>query len=105
MTPESFALLAKAFAIGVSVAAPIGPVNVEIIRRGLTVGARSAFLLGLGAVSADCVYLGLSLTATSFAAALGESSLGTRIGFARKPPRPSPDSTIISRLPLSTTSL
>jgi threonine/homoserine/homoserine lactone efflux protein len=43
--------------LGLSLAAPIGPVNMEMMRAGMSGGFRSAFLTGLGAVSADTVYL------------------------------------------------
>lgn len=47
--------------LGLAAAAPIGPVNVEIIRRGLTRGHWPAFRFGLGACSADLIYLSLVL--------------------------------------------
>jgi threonine/homoserine/homoserine lactone efflux protein len=52
-------ILAKGFGVGLGVAAPIGPVNIEIIRRGLRSGFREAFALGMGAVTADGIYLAL----------------------------------------------
>ncbi|MGA3280803.1 MAG: LysE family transporter [Smithella sp.] len=45
--------------LGLSLAAPIGPVNLEIIKRGLNSGFRQAFLTGAGAMSADSTYLTL----------------------------------------------
>jgi len=45
--------------MGLGLAAPIGPVNIEIIRRGLRSGFREPFALGMGAVTADGVYLAL----------------------------------------------
>jgi len=42
-----------------TLAAPIGPVNVEIIKRGLNAGFRQAFLTGTGAMCADATYLTL----------------------------------------------
>ena len=71
----------EAFLIGLSVAAPIGPVNVEIIRRGLTIGPGSAFFLGCGAVSADCVYCGISLMAAGLASSILQSQWGVPIGL------------------------
>ena len=56
---EAWQILAKGFGIGLGVAAPIGPVNIEIIRRGLRSGFREAFALGMGAVTADGIYLAL----------------------------------------------
>jgi len=43
--------------LGVSLAAPIGPVNIEVVKRGLRDGFWPAFLLSLGAASADTTYL------------------------------------------------
>ena len=43
--------------IGLGVAAPIGPVNVEIIRRHLGQGFAAGLLLGLGACSVDTAYM------------------------------------------------
>lgn len=54
--PELFALLQKSYATGWLVAAPIGPVNLEIIRRGLHRGLLSGFLVGLGACCVDLAY-------------------------------------------------
>lgn len=47
--------------LGLGAAAPVGPVNVEIIRRGLTRGFTAALSLGLGACTADMLYLSLVL--------------------------------------------
>ncbi len=54
-------LFGQGVVIGLMAAVPIGPVNIEIIRRGLTRGFRPALALGLGAVSVDAVYLTLVL--------------------------------------------
>jgi threonine/homoserine/homoserine lactone efflux protein len=43
--------------MGFVIAAPIGPVNVEIIRRGLGEGFRAALLTGVGSTIADVVYI------------------------------------------------
>ena len=45
--------------LGLTLAAPIGPVNVEIIKRGLNGGFRQALLTGAGAMCADATYLTL----------------------------------------------
>jgi putative LysE/RhtB family amino acid efflux pump len=68
--------------LGLSVAAPIGPINVEIIRRGLTESSRSAFLIGLGAVSADCFYFSLALAGAGAVTAATESRAVTALGLA-----------------------
>jgi threonine/homoserine/homoserine lactone efflux protein len=54
--------------IGLSIAAPVGPIGVLCIRRSLAEGARAGFASGLGAASADAVYGSLAafgLTAVS----------------------------------------
>ena len=45
--------------IGVALAAPIGPINIEIIKRGIQGGYRRGWLVGLGALTADTVYAAL----------------------------------------------
>lgn len=50
-------LLLSGIVLGFTVAAPIGPVNIAVIRRGLASGFRSAWLLGLGAGIADAIYV------------------------------------------------
>jgi threonine/homoserine/homoserine lactone efflux protein len=45
--------------LGLTLAAPIGPVNLEIIKRGVNFGFRQSFFTGLGAMSADATYLTL----------------------------------------------
>jgi threonine/homoserine/homoserine lactone efflux protein len=42
--------------IGISIAAPVGPIGVLCIRRTLAEGRLSGFISGLGAASADAVY-------------------------------------------------
>lgn len=79
---SSFSLYLGSVLLGLSVAAPIGPINVEIIRRGLTQSARSAFALGCGAVTADCCYFGLALAGASLASRVGESGVARVGGLA-----------------------
>jgi threonine/homoserine/homoserine lactone efflux protein len=55
---EKYSLLQNIL-LGLSLAAPIGPVNLEIIKRGLKSGFKQAFLTGAGAMSADTTYLTL----------------------------------------------
>lgn len=54
--PETLGLLLYGMFIGVALAAPIGPVNIEIIGRGIRFGFLSGWLVGLGALSIDTVY-------------------------------------------------
>jgi threonine/homoserine/homoserine lactone efflux protein len=49
-------LIAQGMAVGVALAAPIGPINIEIVRRGILGGFWSGWSVGLGAVSADTIY-------------------------------------------------
>jgi len=49
-------LLATGVAIGLSVTAPLGPVNILVIRNAIRRGFGVAFLVGLGAVLADGIY-------------------------------------------------
>jgi threonine/homoserine/homoserine lactone efflux protein len=54
--PEHLLFL-RGVALGVAIAAPLGPVNVAMIDRGLRQGFRAAFLLGLGSTVADLAYI------------------------------------------------
>jgi len=49
-------LVAYGMFIGVALAAPIGPINVEIISRGIRYGFRNGWYVGLGALTADTIY-------------------------------------------------
>lgn len=53
---ENFSLFLRAFIIGVSIAAPVGPIGVLCIRRTLSNGKLAGFLSGMGAASADMFY-------------------------------------------------
>ncbi|PYZ95011.1 hypothetical protein CR194_05710 [Salipaludibacillus keqinensis] len=60
-----FLLLIRQIVLGLSIAAPIGPINVEIIRRGINQGFWPSLLVGAGGMSADLLimflmYQGLS---------------------------------------------
>jgi threonine/homoserine/homoserine lactone efflux protein len=46
----------KGCAIGLSIAAPVGPIGILCIRRSLADGARVGFVTGLGAAVADAFY-------------------------------------------------
>ena len=49
-------LLLKGILIGLSIAAPVGPIGVLCIRRSLSGGWRSGLATGLGAATADALY-------------------------------------------------
>ncbi|MBC7877882.1 MAG: LysE family transporter [Anaerolineales bacterium] len=53
---ENLNLFLRGFIIGISIAAPVGPIGVLCIRRTLTDGKLKGFLSGMGAASADMVY-------------------------------------------------
>ncbi|MBL9136402.1 MAG: LysE family translocator [Verrucomicrobiales bacterium] len=60
--------LAKGALIGLSIAAPVGPIGLLCIRRSLTDGSKAGFVTGLGAATADAFYgmiAGFGLTAVS----------------------------------------
>jgi threonine/homoserine/homoserine lactone efflux protein len=62
------AFLLKGLIIGVSIAAPVGPIGVLCIRRSLRDGMTAGFTAGLGAATADAAYgavAGFGLTAIS----------------------------------------
>lgn len=61
------------YGMGLSAAAPIGPVNIAIITRALRAGWAPAFFLGCGAVTADCVYFAAALAGAGFVRRLVES--------------------------------
>jgi threonine/homoserine/homoserine lactone efflux protein len=49
-------LFLRAFIIGISIAAPVGPIGVLCIRRTLANGRLAGLVTGLGAASADMIY-------------------------------------------------
>jgi threonine/homoserine/homoserine lactone efflux protein len=53
---ENLSLFLRGFLIGISIAAPVGPIGVLCIRRTLSRGKLMGFLSGMGAASADMVY-------------------------------------------------
>ena len=60
--------LIKGLIVGLSIAAPVGPIGLLCIRRSLAEGRASGLLSGLGAATADAVYgsvAGFGLTAIS----------------------------------------
>lgn len=67
-TAQAIGMLFYGMGIGVALAAPVGPINIEIVRRGLLSGSRSGWLVGLGALSADTLFATLIVSGlTSFA--------------------------------------
>ena len=59
-------LLVRGTILGFSIAAPVGPIGVLVIRESMTAGRKAGLLTGLGAATADGFYGligGLGLTA------------------------------------------
>lgn len=52
---------ALGIAVGVLYCAPVGPVNLEIVRRGLSVGFLAAFLVALGSVIGDSFWAAVGI--------------------------------------------
>lgn len=55
-TLEVAQLTAYGATVGVILAAPIGPINIEIVRRGIRDGFVHGWTMGLGALTADTIY-------------------------------------------------
>lgn len=55
-----WALIGIGFGIGFAMAAPMGPVNIMVIHRGVRHGFMSAFVAGLGAVAGDTLYAAIA---------------------------------------------
>ena len=51
-----FGFFLKGFLIGISIAAPVGPIGLLTIRRTLAFGRSAGFMSGLGAATADAVF-------------------------------------------------
>ncbi|WP_169330638.1 LysE family transporter [Haloferax sp. Atlit-4N] len=72
-------IFVRGLVLGVSIAAPVGPIGVLCIQRTLSKGRLSGFVSGLGAASADAVY---GAIAGFGLAALSSVLLGHRNGIA-----------------------
>lgn len=59
----------KGLAIGVVIAAPLGPIGILSTRRILMHGRRAGFFSGMGAASADAIYAFIAAFGLSFASA------------------------------------
>lgn len=68
-------LLIRQIVLGLSIAAPIGPINIEIIRRGINQGFWPSLLVGAGGMSADLVIMFLMYQGLSEFLALGSVQL------------------------------
>ncbi len=65
-----FALVARGFVLGFSIAAVVGPIGLLCIRRTLAMGFATGFISGLGAATADASYAAVASFGVSALAAL-----------------------------------
>lgn len=54
--PDVLTILGRGIVLGLVLAVPLGPINVEIIRRGLTIRPSAGLAVGLGACTTDGIY-------------------------------------------------
>ncbi|PLR69535.1 amino acid transporter [Bacillus sp. UMB0893] len=57
MKMESLLLILKPIVLGISLAAPVGPIKLEMIKRGITGGFWPAMLVGIGAITVDLILM------------------------------------------------
>jgi threonine/homoserine/homoserine lactone efflux protein len=62
-------LLLKSVVLGLSIAAPVGPIGILCIRRSIIAGPAAGLICGLGAATADAIYGALGGTALTGTAA------------------------------------
>jgi threonine/homoserine/homoserine lactone efflux protein len=67
---EPFAFLARGFVLGLSIAAPVGPIALLCIQRSLSSGPAAGFAAGLGAATADACYGALAAFGVGIAASV-----------------------------------
>ncbi|MGG1369418.1 LysE family transporter [Priestia megaterium] len=58
---EWFLIAIKQIILGISLAAPVGPINIEMIKKGLTKGFWASWLVGLRDMTADILFILLIL--------------------------------------------
>jgi len=76
--PEA-ALFAQSLLIGLSIAAPVGPIGLLVIQRTLQRGARVGLATGLGAAAADALYGAVGAFGVSW---LIDALVGARVPLA-----------------------
>ncbi|MGN6031998.1 MAG: LysE family translocator [Thermomicrobiales bacterium] len=62
---EAIGLLGYGMGVGIVLAAPVGPINVEILRRGLLIGPKAGWLVGIGAMTADTIFATIIVSGVS----------------------------------------
>ena len=66
MTEACLQLLPAAILIGITIAAPVGPITVLYVRRALSNGWQSGMATALGAASADAIYAAIAAFGLTF---------------------------------------
>ncbi|MGB3327351.1 MAG: LysE family transporter [Thermomicrobiales bacterium] len=64
-TMQAIALLGYGMSVGIVLAAPVGPINVEILRRGLLISPKAGWLVGIGAMTADTIFATIIVSGVS----------------------------------------
>jgi putative LysE/RhtB family amino acid efflux pump len=81
LAPAMLATFLQGVAVGIALAAPIGPVGALCIRHALTRGARAALATGLGAALADAALAAVAAFGlTAIASALQDHAAAMRLG-------------------------
>lgn len=62
---QAIGLLGYGMSVGIVLAAPVGPINVEILRRGLLAGPKAGWLVGIGAMTADTIFAAIIVSGVS----------------------------------------
>lgn len=62
---EAIGLLGYGMGVGIVLAAPVGPINVEILRRGLLIGPKAGWLVGISAMTADTIFATIIVSGVS----------------------------------------
>ena len=62
---QAIGLIGYGMSVGIVLAAPVGPINVEILRRGLLIGPKAGWLVGVGAMTADTIFATLIVSGIS----------------------------------------
>lgn len=62
---QAIGLVGYGMSVGIVLAAPVGPINVEILRRGLLVGPKAGWLVGIGAMTADTIFAAIIVSGVS----------------------------------------
>lgn len=64
-TVQMIGLIGYGMSVGVVLAAPVGPINVEILRRGLLISPKAGWLVGIGAMTADTIFAAIIVSGVS----------------------------------------